>query len=493
MFTRVKSFLFHNTTVRQTVAKNTFWLSVGQIGGRLLRAIIIIYAARVLGAAGWGVFSYAITLVAFLTLFVDLGINSILMRETAKTTDPAERTKIIATSLGIKVALLTAGVLVVLFVAPLFTTIESARALYPIVAFVLVFDTLREFGFSFTRAIERMEVDAILFVGTNVAIVLAGFIFLYISPTVRSFTYSYAVGTGLGMFATTFVLRRNLRNLAANFSRKLIAPIMRSAWPFAVSGLLGTLMLNTDVLIIGGMRSAEEVGLYSAATRVIQLLYTLPVILSVSILPTFSRLAHTDREKMRRMLEHAVSIAFLAAIPIALGGIAVAPALTTALFGSEYGAATLPFRILLLTILIDFPVTILSGALFAYDRQRKMIAYAAIGGILNVIFDLILIPRFGIAGSAWATFIAQAASNLYLWGAAKRVNYFTVFHRLRKIILSSVAIAIVAWFLLRVGVPVFVDVGIAGLLYLGMLRWLHEPLLEEVRLALRPTQGPAAG
>ncbi|MCL5004783.1 MAG: hypothetical protein M1170_02470, partial [Patescibacteria group bacterium] len=61
MLQKIKSFLFENKTTRQTIAKNTFWLFFGEISSRVLRAAIVIYAARVLGADGWGVFSYAIT------------------------------------------------------------------------------------------------------------------------------------------------------------------------------------------------------------------------------------------------------------------------------------------------------------------------------------------------------------------------------------------------------------------------------------------------
>ena len=84
MWQKIKSFLFENKTAKQTVAKNTVWLSISNFGGRLFKAAIIIYAARMLGAAGYGVFSYAVTLAGFFTLFVDPGINSVLIREGAK-------------------------------------------------------------------------------------------------------------------------------------------------------------------------------------------------------------------------------------------------------------------------------------------------------------------------------------------------------------------------------------------------------------------------
>ena len=101
----VKSFLFENRTTGQTVAKNTVWLSMSNFGGRLLKAVVIIYAARVLDPAGWGIFSYAVTLAGFFTLFVDPGINVMLMREGSKT-DEEGKTKVLSTTFYMKVVLI---------------------------------------------------------------------------------------------------------------------------------------------------------------------------------------------------------------------------------------------------------------------------------------------------------------------------------------------------------------------------------------------------
>src|SRR5512141_48381 len=105
MLQKLKSFLFENTSARQTVAKNTFWLTVSNFGGRLLKAAVIIYAARVLGTEGYGVFSYAITLAGFFTLFMDPGINNILMRD-ASGASPEKREVLFGTSFVIKIFLL---------------------------------------------------------------------------------------------------------------------------------------------------------------------------------------------------------------------------------------------------------------------------------------------------------------------------------------------------------------------------------------------------
>ncbi|PIU98388.1 hypothetical protein COS61_01740, partial [Candidatus Wolfebacteria bacterium CG03_land_8_20_14_0_80_40_12] len=81
MVNNLKELFFKNKGVRQTVAKNVFWLSAGELGSRVFRAFIIIYAARVLGAAEYGVFSYVMALTGFFTLFSDIGVSPLLTRE----------------------------------------------------------------------------------------------------------------------------------------------------------------------------------------------------------------------------------------------------------------------------------------------------------------------------------------------------------------------------------------------------------------------------
>lgn len=485
MLKRIKSFLFENQTVRQTVAKNTFWLTVSNVGGRLLRAVIIIYAARVLGAGEWGAFSYAITLAAFLTVFVDIGINNIVMKEVAKAKNIVGRSEILSTALWLKIILLIIGLFVIIFLAPRFTTIEAAKALFPIVAFVLVFDILREFGSSLIRGIEKMELEAGLFILTNIAIVTLGFLLLRFSPTVTSFTFSYAVGTGIGTIATLFVIKKYVRGLFSGFSRKLLRPILASAWPFAISGILGMLMLNADILILGWLRSAEEVGFYSAANRIVQLLYLLPSIITFSILPTFSRLAYQDDSKLRLALERILSLLFLVALPMAAGGVILGKEIMTFVFGAGYAPGAVSFQILMATLIIDYSAVVLSFTVFSYNRQKNLIVYSAIGGATNIVLDLLLIPKFGMVGCAWATFIAQLLSNIYLWRTMKSINDFHILPYLKKISAAAIVMTLTSFALLLLGLNVLVIIGFSIFVYFGCLYLLKEPVLKEIKNLLQ--------
>ena len=490
MWLKIKNLLFANRSVRQTVAKNTFWLGVSNIGGRLLRAIVIIYAARVLGASEWGVFSYAVSLTAFLTIFTDIGVSPVMTREMAKLRgEPENQRRILSTAFFIKTVLLLLGLGVIFFATPYFMPNEKVRAILPLIAFIFAFDSIRDFGFSLVRSMEKMEWEAALYLLTNLAIVVFGFIFLASSSTVISFTAAYTAGAGIGMLATVYALRHHLRGVFSGFSRKLVPYILGSGWPFTLSAILGILMIDMDVLIIGWLRSAEEVGLYSAAQRIVQLLYILPSILATSLLPTFSRLAGRDEKKFKFGFEGALWAAYSLAIPISIGGVLLGGEMIELVFGPGFAGAALPFRILMLTLLISFPAVILTGVIFTHNKQRQLAVYAAIGGISNIVLDLLVIPRYGIGGAAVVTLFAQILSNLYLWRVVRSIVKPDIVSRLKRVFVAAAVMGAAVFVFDRFDMNVILAVILGGAIYLGALLLLKEPVVQEIKLIFAAKDG----
>src|SRR3990167_1257464 len=189
MINRLKEMLFQNKSTRQTIAKNIFWLSIGQIGSRLIRAIIIIYAARVLGAAEYGIFSYVLGLAGFFTIFADLGVSPLMIREIASY--PEKRIIYFSNAFWIKTFLLSITAALIIFIAPKFSNIEEAVALLPFVALLVIFDNLRDFTFAYFRGIEKMEREALLVVVMNTTIAISGFIILNFYQTAGALLFAY--------------------------------------------------------------------------------------------------------------------------------------------------------------------------------------------------------------------------------------------------------------------------------------------------------------
>lgn len=403
----------------EKIAKNTLWLFAGQIFGRLIRVAIVIYAARLLGPASWGAFSYAMSLAAFLLIFSDVGVSAIVTKEAAR--EPNLGKKYFSTALGIKLVLLAIGMAVLVFAAPYLTKIPEAKPLLPIIAFVLLFDSLRNFGFAVSRSREKMRIEGLNEIATNFFISALGFAALFLYQTSKALTVSYALAVALGFLLVALQLKDYFKSSFGDFDQALIKPILKTAWPFALASSLGAIMINTDTVIIGWLRAPAEVGWYSAAQRPVQLLYIFPALFAVSLFPSLSRLAKEKTTEFKSVLFNALKIAFFASVPLAIGGVIFGKEIINLLFGADYLNAVPAFQILMLTVLIVFPAAIITNATLALDQQKNFIVFSALGAFGNIILDILLIPTYGITGSAVATVLTQIIANAFTWYKLKKV------------------------------------------------------------------------
>ncbi|MCX6738034.1 MAG: oligosaccharide flippase family protein [Candidatus Parcubacteria bacterium] len=87
MLQTIKKFFFENAGIKQTIIKNTFWLTLAETISRFLRLILIIYAARILGANEYGKLTFALSFVSFFVIFSDFGISPLITRELSQDKD----------------------------------------------------------------------------------------------------------------------------------------------------------------------------------------------------------------------------------------------------------------------------------------------------------------------------------------------------------------------------------------------------------------------
>lgn len=483
MLQRLSAFLFKNQTLKQTIAKNTFWLFFGEIIGRLAKIAIVIYAARVLGVENWGVFSYTITVAAVFMIFSDIGLNAILTRETSK--NPELREKYLSTALFIKIALLVFSASLIIFVAPNFTKLEQAKPLLLLAALLFIIDNLREFGFSVNRALEKMEQEAFVKILINFLMTALGFFFLIKFTSPSSLLIAYIIASFIGFLLILWFLRNYFKNLIHHFNKKLIKPILSSAWPFALFGLLSTIMINTDILMLGWFKTAKDVGLYSIAQKPIQIFYIIPILITTAAFPAIAKLAQKDDTRLRNIMEKSISFLLMIGLPIFAGGLILGKEIITVLFGNEYLLATAPFKILLITILIFFPITLINYAIFAYDKQKSIVKFLVVGALGNIALNYLLIPNYGIIGAAIATVFMQILINTLIWQKMKKINNFKIFPYLKKIIIAAILMALLVILLKYLKINFYINIISAVLFYFIILRILKESLLREVETILK--------
>lgn len=484
MIKRLKDLLFQNRGARQTIAKNVFWLSVSQVGSRLIRAVIIIYAARVLGAAEYGIFSYVLGFAGLFTIFGDVGINNLLTRNVAA--HPEKRNEYFSSSFWVKIFLLLTTSLLVIFVAPHLTNIEKAKSLIPLVAFLVVFEGLREIVIAFLRGLEKMEWEAFLVIIMNITIVIAGFIILSISPTSRSFIFSYIASVGVTAVLAIIILKNQFLKIFGFFKKTLAVQIIKDAWPIALSATLAVFLINTDIVMLGWWRTAEEIGYYSAGQRIIGVLYTLPALFASGIFPTLSRFVkQNENQKVKDISEKLITITFLMAIPLVIGGVILSQPIINLVFGQEYLPAVPAFQILLVNLLIVFSGPFVSNFILAHNHQKNVVGYVAVGAIGNVIFNALLIPPYGIVGSAIATIISYSLYYGLTWRWIKKTSDIQILVYLKKIIATAIIMGIFSFTLNQFDLNVIINIIISTGIYFGMLLLLKENSLKEIMLLFK--------
>ena len=154
------------------------------------------------------------------------------MRDGSKA-DATERRKIFSTMLVMKITLALIGACIIVFAAPSFSTLPGSKIILPIVAIVLVLDTMRDFFTAFLRAQERMEWDAGIFITTNLGILIFGFVFLAMQKSPSAFTWAYVAGDVLGVTLALWVIHAYFADIKSYISLRRIRPILGAAWPFA--------------------------------------------------------------------------------------------------------------------------------------------------------------------------------------------------------------------------------------------------------------------
>ena len=481
---KINKVFFDKQDIRGVILKNFIWLFVGNAGSRFLKAVITIYAARKLGVEGYGIFSYALGLAGFFIFFKNIGVDAILTREMVK--NPEEKHKYFFTAFLIEIVLLIITAFLVIFIAPLFSKMTSAVILLPFVAFMLIFDDLIGLFSAFFRGIEKMELESIINIATNIAIVFFGFLALYLFATPMAFVIGYMLASATGMILAIVLVGNYTRFSFENFNRNFIIPILRSAWPFAISGLAGMFFFNVDVILMGWWRTTSEIGLYAAAQKLSGILNLGITLIGISIFPILSRFANDkNREKMKFLMENVMRLAFFITIPLIIGGVILRNQLMIFIFGMEYASADGAFAILLFSIAAIYPFTILNNFVFAYNKHLRMVRYSLASSICNLTLGFLLIPKYGMIGAS----LAMVASNFIylslLWRFSKKINNFYVFSGIYKIFIAALFMGIITFILNNGGLHVIINILISGLLYIFILHWLKEKVLEELWLLVK--------
>jgi O-antigen/teichoic acid export membrane protein len=416
-----------------TVAQNTTFLTAASILQKVISFFYFILIARVMGVENTGQYFFAITFTTIFTVAADFGFNQVLTRETARY--PEKTSEFFNTAFWTKLifGIFTYG-LVVLLVNALGYPVATKTLIY-LSAVTMFFDNLQSSFFSIFRAKKNLIFESIAVVGSQLVTLVIGttaivcrwpLIWLIAAYTIPSFLAN--------IYGAYFVRKYYQCKLSFLWDKNVFKWFLPLAVPFAIAGILGRLYSYSDSLLMSKMLTVKELGWWSVPYKIVFAFQFIPVALSASVYPVFSSLFITEKTALGPLFEKSWRYLFAIIFPLAFGIMVIAGPFISLVYGSAYQPSVAPLRLLIISLIFGYLAFITGALLNATNKQKIQTGLVAVSLAVNVILNLILLPRLRLEGAA----IAAICSNFILCVAGFYFSRKQAVIDMRKIIRYAV-------------------------------------------------------
>lgn len=191
-----------------------------------------------------------------------------------------------------------------------------------------------------------------------------------------------------------------------------IKKIIKQCWPLILSGLTIIIYMRIDQVMLAQMLDYEAVGLYTAATKISEIWYLIPMIIMSSVTPTLIKARAVNEENYYSKLKLIINILVIISISIAIITSFLAPYIIYFLYGVQYQASA---SILIIHIWTGVFVSlgVASSQWFVIENLQLLSLYRTLcGAIVNLVMNFLLIPIIGGLGAAISSLIAMACTAL---------------------------------------------------------------------------------
>ena len=217
--------------------------------------------------------------------------------------------------------------------------------------------------------------------------------------------------------------------------------------------------------------SDVDIAFYSQSFDLAMKSMAIPAIFTATLLPTFASLqGQKDRERIDRVYLSSNRIAAAIAMPVGLGGAAVASSVAL-LYGPEFLGMAPILAIFFVGNIGGSIASVSVSMLYSVEEQNYIVRLNAVMALANIILSLLLVPGLGATGAALATCGSHTVSSAMLMAhAARRLQVDLPFRVLSRILLAALSAAIAAWLISMWLGGLVVAVAAALLIYPVMLR-----------------------
>ena len=364
--------------------------------GSLLMGIIL---SRILGAAGYGLYSSIIVVPLIVIGFTQLGIRRSTMYHLAAKKLPEDN--IVS---AVFILLLLTSILSILISGLVFLFSENKHADPLILVLIMValpFVLCNVFAGGIFMGKQQILRANILNAGPTVLNLLFVILFVWILKlSVRGAFIALFLGN-ISMFFFVFLIIRRSFKITWKYHEGIMKSMVKLGVVFALSIFIMQLNYRVDIILLKKYSTLTQVGLYSLAVQIAEQIWHVPSAIEIIVLTRSA--ASSDDKASSRTVASIMRVSFVVSVLFGLCIYFVVPYLVPLIFGHQFINSVPMIRGILPGVLALVIFRILNSRLAGMGKPQVAI-YSFIPALcINLILNLIWIPQYGAMGAVWAT------------------------------------------------------------------------------------------
>lgn len=395
----------------QKVIDNLAWLFVDSLLRMGVSLFVGVWIARYLGPVQFGQYSFALAFVTIFSVVGALAVDANVVRDIVK--KPLAKNEILGTATFLKfLGGLLAAALCMVAIIVLRPEDAVMKWLVIILAAGIMFQAMETIALWFQAQVQSKytvwakNIAVLIMASVKVTLVL-------LNAPIVAFAWAGLAEAFLSTLALIIVYHMSGQRISTwmlDLHRAKV--LLRESWPLLISALTAVLYLRMDVVMLGEMHSEAAVGIYGAATRISEAWYFIPMALVASLQPSIMQAKEHSEELFQARLRNIYNLMSALSISVATVVTLFADKLVRLLFGQSYEAAG-PVLVVHVWAAVAVSLGVASSQYLIVENLQKISMYrTTIGLLCNLGLNLLLIPKHGALGAAFATLISYSFATI---------------------------------------------------------------------------------
>lgn len=409
---------------------NTLWGFLEQFLRMFSGLFLGIWVARHLGPSESGLISYAVAFVSLFGGLSKLGMDSIIIKHIVKT--PGRYNEILGTAFNLKFFTALALTLALFLYYILYGKFNLEGMAICIVMLTLLFQSVEVVDFYFQAKVQSKYVTICKINQLVISSALKLYFLVQDFPVIYFVILLLIDQITLSISLWFSYKRMHGEVFFFSFDRQIAKELLKESWPMILTTLLITIYMRIDQVIIKMMLSDTDVGIYSVAVKLSEVAYFVPAIIAASIFPAIVNARENDEKLFYSRVSNLYFLFFWLAVACYAPLLFFSKEIVMLLYGKEFVGAAPSLVVLSLASIVVFTSFVTTQLVIVNAQQKRSSIATGIGALINILFNFILIPKFGILGSAYATLMA------YVFSAFGVPIYFKIDKNYPKILFLSI-------------------------------------------------------